>query len=207
MAKSEADPRDDLRRNAVHLRQTTEALAEATGQREAAVIAGDLEIVRKIDKRIADLTSDKRALTERRVLLAQAAAEADLEFRRQSRDIAINSTVAPALARVIEQIEVFERTLGESAAAYAAIKQSFKAYTDAWPKDVPPAPAYAEFTLAGLAALLKLALTHTSRQGDFENVMHRFGDELPSAALRRQANAFLADLKAAQLPAAKREVA
>ena len=93
MAKlPEPDPKDELRRNGVHLRQTTEALAEADKQRQAYIEAGDLEAVRKIDKRIADLTSDKRALSERRVLLAKQAAEADLAYRIQARDIAINST-------------------------------------------------------------------------------------------------------------------
>jgi hypothetical protein len=204
LAKPEPDPKDELRRNGVHLRQTTEALAEATGRREAAGVAGDLEIVRKIDKRIADLTSDKRALTERRVLLAQQAAEADLAYRTQARDVAINSTVAPALARVVDGIQQFEAKLTEAAAAYSAIKEAFTSYTRSWPAAVPPAPAYADFTLAGLHALMKQALQHTGRQGDFEFVMHRFGDELPSAALRRQADAFVSDLKAAQLPAAKR---
>jgi hypothetical protein len=111
--------------------------------------------------------------------------------------------VAPALARVVEQIEIFETKLNECAAAYSGIQAAFGNYTAAWPKAVPPAPAYADFTLAGLHALVRQALQHTGRQGDFEFVMNRFGDELPSAALRRQAERFMADLKAAQLPAAK----
>jgi hypothetical protein len=140
---------------------------------------------------------------ERRVLLAQQAAEGDLAARTAARDVAINSTVAPALVMVIDHIQQFEAKLTEAAAAYAAIKVTFQDYTRAWPAAVPVVPAYQEFTLAGLHALMKQALQHTGRQGDFEFVMRRFGDELPSAALRRQASAFVADLKAAQLPAAK----
>jgi hypothetical protein len=203
MAKPDPTPQDELRNNATALRQVTTALEEATAQRTDAIAAGDLEIVKRLDKRLADLRSELAFRKERRVLLAQQAAEADLAARTQARDVAINSTVAPALVMVIDHIQQFEAKLTEAAAAYAAIKQAFADHTRAWPAAVPPAPAWQEFTLSGMSALMKLALTNTARMGDFEHVMRRFGEELPSVALRRQANAYLADLKAASLPAAR----
>jgi hypothetical protein len=207
MAKSEPTPKDELRDNATALRQVTTAIEEATAQRTDAIAAGDLEIVKRVDKRLADLRSELAFRKERRVLLAQQAAEADLAARTAARNEAIATTVEPKLDAVVAAIGDFEAKLQECAASYSAIKQSFSDYTRAWPAAVPPAPAHQEFTLSGMAALMRLALTNTAKMGDFEHVMRRFGDELPSAALRRQANAYVADLKAAPLPAAKRDVA
>lgn len=207
MAKPEPTPQEDLRNNATALRQVTAAIDEATAQRTDAIAAGDLEIVKRFDKRLSDLRSELAFRKERRALLARAAVEADLSARTAARNEAITATVEPKLDAVVAAIEQFERQLTEAAASYAAIKVAFQDYVRAWPPAVPPAPAYQEFTLAGLHALMKQALHHTGKMGDFEFIMHRFGDNLPSAALRRQAARFVADLKAARLPAAKREVA
>jgi hypothetical protein len=83
MAKSEPDPATELRNNAVALKQVTAAIDEATAQRTDAIAAGDLEIVKRFDKRLADLRSELAFRKERRVLLAQQAAEADLAYRIQ----------------------------------------------------------------------------------------------------------------------------
>jgi hypothetical protein len=75
------------------------------------------------------------------------------------------------------------------------------------PAAIPPVSADAEFTLSGLHALLKLALSNTGKAGDFQHVMARFGGDLPSAALRRRMATFLEDRRTAELPAAKSDAA
>jgi hypothetical protein len=194
-------PRDELRDCVTHLRQTVDAIAAAQAQRAEFVAAGNLVECRKIDARIADLMSDKRALFERRGLLARQAASAELQVRLLARNVAIDSEVEPKLEAVLKQIAVFEGLLAQAALAYGNIKTRFVDYTRAWPAQVPP-PRFGDFTLEGLSALMKQALNLTGRQGDFEFIMGRFhGDELPSVALRRQVATFLEDLRTQELPA------
>jgi hypothetical protein len=128
MAKPTLDPREELRRNAIHQKQVADALSEATVQRIAAVAAADLEICRKLDRRLVDLNSDARALKEQRVLLVTQAAAANLAARTKARDEAIDTLIVPRLEAICVATEQFEAKLQEAAAAYAEIAKEYAAY-------------------------------------------------------------------------------
>jgi hypothetical protein len=70
MSTKKEDPRDALRNTQVHIKQVTEAIAETERQRSEAVAGGDLESLRKYNRRIADLKSDLGSLEEGRGLFA-----------------------------------------------------------------------------------------------------------------------------------------
>jgi hypothetical protein len=212
MAKIE-DPREALRGCHVHIRQTGDAIDEATKQRAEHVAAGDLELVRRTTKRIGDLKSDLAALEEGRVLLEHRVDQLASAERLAAADAAIE-TVRPALEDLCTLVEEFETRLFEAGTLKAKIDEHFATYGLKYPGALPRLPNYSDFTLNGLNARIKQALTDAARE-DFAKIDYLLDDtstgtrRLPSVLLRERAAAFVTDLRAKvrELEEAKAHVA
>lgn len=123
---STTDPREALRNCETHIRQTNEAIDEAGRQRADAVAAGDLDLVRRVTKRITDLKGDLAALEQGHGLIVAKVAQLDSEARIATCDNAAEE-LKPSLEQVCAAIERLEEALLASGAAYAAVD---KAYAD-----------------------------------------------------------------------------
>jgi hypothetical protein len=137
-SKQPADLQEQLRRNAVTIRQTVEAIAAADAQRVEAVRSGELEIVRRIDKRIADLNTDYAALEEQHDWLASEAAGADRARREERRLAAVADRKARLGAREVSA-QKLDEGLAQLSAAFANLERADTALFEDWPTELPPA--------------------------------------------------------------------
>jgi hypothetical protein len=203
------DIKDDLRRGAIHIRQTADAIAEAEKQRAEAVQTGDLEICRKVDRRLADLSTDLRALEERQRWLAAARIKVDLAAAEQARTDAIDRVLQPQADAIIAKAERLERAVAELGAAYADLDGAVAAMYAKWPASVPKLPFY-EFRLTDAKQRLSGACEYASAYGEFNRMpmwANTFGERtVPLAeSVKRGILNYIRDLRAQPLPMAKEE--
>ena len=197
--KPSDDVHEALRNCVVHIRQTNDAIVEADRQRTDAITEGDLDVVRRVNQRIADLKGDLAALEEGRCMLGRKVAQLASTERLAVADAAIEA-IRPALEELISLAEVFEVKFVEAAAAKAAIDKAFVTYRETWPKGLPRLPGYADFSLSGFTARLQQALTDCAREG-LEKADYLLDDtstgprKRPSVLLRERAAAFVNELR------------
>jgi hypothetical protein len=203
MTKSELDPRDALRGCLIHIRQTSDAIDEATKQRSDHVAAGDLDLVRRTTKRITDLKSDLAALEEGRALLEARVAGLDTEQRIAACDTAADE-LKPSLEGVCGAIERLEEALLAAAAAHANVLAAYAAFGEARQAHdaaLPRVPNWrAGFTLETFRARLTDLLEDCARWG-LDRItpaaLQRHDDRRWSATHRVRASAYVDDLKSA----------
>ena len=172
--KPSDDVHEALRNCLVHIGQVKQSLVEADSQRAEAIAASDLAAVRKTNRRIADLKDDMAALEEGRGLLERKAAQLASEERLAAADAAIE-TIRPALEELCALVEEFETRLVEAGALKAKIDEQFAAYGLKYPGALPRLPNYSDFTLNGLNARIKQALTDAARE-DFAKIDYLLDD-------------------------------
>jgi hypothetical protein len=169
MAKTDTtDPREALRNCQVHIRQINEAIDAAHVQRSDAVAAGDLDLVRKLNKRIADLQSDLSTLEEGRKLFEARAAKLDSEDRIAACDAATEE-LKPAMEQVCAAIERLEDLLIAAGAGYAEVLKVYGEYEQARVARagaLPKVPHWrAKFDLGVFRAYLNEALADSGKYG------------------------------------------
>jgi hypothetical protein len=202
--------KDELRRVGVHIRQTADAIAEAEKQRAEAVQTGDLEICRKVDRRLADLASDLRALEERQSWLAAARIKTDLAAAEQARSDAIDKVLQPQCDAIIELAARLETAVAELGSAYGALDKEVAALYARWPAAVPHTPFY-RYSLMDIKQRLAGAMQYAANGNAFDRLAEfarTYGERTTtiSESVRRALTAYLRDLKQVPLPAAKEKV-
>jgi hypothetical protein len=197
----ELDPREALRNCGVHARQINEQIAEADKQRSDAVAAGDLDAVRKINRRVADLKNDLVTLAEGRALFETRVAQLDAGDRIAACDAAIEQ-LKPLAEAVIVLVEQLEAKLVEAGALKALIDAKFEEYRAGYPSILPRLPWYRSFELQTFESKLKQAFEDCSRSGlekiDSHLDHYNFNNHTrrkPSAALREGLAKFIDDLR------------
>jgi hypothetical protein len=204
--------RGDLRNIAIHIRQKNEEIVAAGARRDAAVLAGDLPLVRKIDGRIDDLRAEARFLTDRRELLAEQTRAAERQRLQQERDAAIANRVKGA-QEIIALVEKWETgTLAAAVAEYELIKRKAAQYKQDPAPGLPPLSERAiRFDISPLEWHLKDAGRSLSHAGDFQNFLTHIESfntdtcvrKKPSVALREWAKSYEDNLREAPLPEPK----
>jgi hypothetical protein len=204
------DLKDDLRRGAIHIRQTADAIVEAERQRAGAVQTGDLEICRKVDRRLADLSSDLRALEERQSWLAAARIKADTAAAEAARAEAIERTLQPQCDAIIELAARLETAVAELGRAYGVLDKAVTELHRTWPAAVPHTPFY-RYSLMDIKQRLAGAMQYAANGNAFDRLAEfarTYGERTTtiSESVRRALTAYLRDLKQVPLPAAKEKV-
>jgi hypothetical protein len=160
------DVRETLRDCVAHIGHTSDAITEAQRLRDAAVVDGDLDPVRKARRRITDLTMDRDALSQGRALLEAQVAKLDSEARIAACDAAAEG-MKPALEEVCGAIERLENALIAAGAASVQVDEAYTKFAaarsscSAAPPNVPDWRA--GFSLVGFKANMKNALADCSR--------------------------------------------
>lgn len=202
MAKPDLDPRDALRNCGIHARQIGDQIAEADKQRGEAVAAGDLDLVRKINRRLADLKNDLATLAEGRELFEAQVAKLDAEARIAATDAAAEE-MKPALDEVCAAIEQVKDQLLQAGQAALLVKEKFKAFEavrSARYEALPRVPDWrAGFNIGVYGAYLSEALQYGGKSG-----LEKIGwavleqrDRRWSAITREYAAKYVEDLKSA----------
>jgi hypothetical protein len=198
---TELDPREALRNCGIHARQINEQIAEADKQRSDAVAAGDLDAVRRINRRVSDLKNDLVTLAEGRALFEARVAKLDSEERIAACDAAIEK-IGPPAAAIIALVEELEAELDRAAATKVAIDAKYAEYRDGYPKILPKLEWYRDFNLSSLDWQLKTAMEHCAREGFHKigrYIDHHNGNtgesRKPSAALRESLATFVDNLR------------
>jgi hypothetical protein len=202
MAKPELDPREALRNCGIHARQINEQIAEADKQRSDAVAAGDLDAVRRINRRVSDLKNDLATLVEGRALFEARVAKLDAEGRIAACDAAAEG-MKPALEEVCAAIEQLEEQLLLAGRTYTLVQEKFKAFEEAraaCAKALPMVPHWrASFTIDVFRAYLSDALEFGGRRG-LDRIYWAILEEHDrrwSAITRERAAEYVANLKSA----------
>jgi hypothetical protein len=199
---SQPDPREALRNCGVHARQLNDQIAEADKQRSDAVATGDLDAVRKISRRVADLKNDLVTLAEGSALFEARVAKLDADDRIAACDAATEE-LKPALEEVCAAIEKLEELLLAAGAAFVEVGKTYERFEAArvsCSAALPSVPYWrASFRLDGFKSFVTEALADSSKWG-FEKIGWRILEQrrLRWSALQREYAAdYVANLKSA----------
>jgi hypothetical protein len=200
--KKPIDPHDALRDCRIHISQITAAIAETEAQRCAAVVEGDLELVRRHNKRIADLKGDLDALQQGRQLFEAQVTKLDSEQRIAACDQA-SEELKPYLDKVCAALEQTEDRLIEAGAAFNDALNLYEEFNTARSVRVailPKAePWRASFSLDVWRACLTETFESFSKgRGDLAKIawyITEWHKGRWSATARRRADEYIANLK------------